>query len=100
MCAQPCLTLCDLVATARQAPLSMGLSWEEYWSGLPLPPPGDLPNSGVEPESPASPAMQMDSSPLSHLGSSAKVIRPVHKATEGAYPELKASGFWKDLSLD
>ena len=36
---------------ARQAPLSMGFSRPEYWSGLPCPSPGDLPNSGVEPMS-------------------------------------------------
>ena len=34
---------------ARQVPLSMGFSRQEYWSGLPCPPPGDLPNSGIEP---------------------------------------------------
>ena len=38
---------------ARQAPLSMGFSRQEYWSGLPFPSPGDLPNPGIEPESPA-----------------------------------------------
>ena len=38
---------------ARQAPLSMGFSRQEYWSGLPCPPPGDFPNPGVEPRSPA-----------------------------------------------
>ena len=38
---------------ARQAPLSMGFSRQEYWSGLPCPPPGDLPNPGIEPRSPA-----------------------------------------------
>ena len=37
---------------AHQAPLSMGLSWQEYWSGLPFPPPGDLPDPGNEPASP------------------------------------------------
>ena len=42
---------------ARQAPLSMGFSRQEYWSGLPCPPPGDLPNPGIEPESPVSPAL-------------------------------------------
>ena len=35
-----------------QAPLSMGSSRQEYWSGLPLPSPGDLPDSGMEPGSP------------------------------------------------
>ena len=38
-------------AAARQAPLSMGFSRQEYWSGLPCPPPGDLPNPGIEPRS-------------------------------------------------
>ena len=38
---------------ARQAPLSMGFSRQEYWSGLPCPPPGDLPNAGIKPMSPA-----------------------------------------------
>ena len=36
----------------HQVPLSMGLSEKEYWSGLPFPPPGDLPDPGIEPESP------------------------------------------------
>ena len=36
---------------AHQAPLSMGFSRQGYWSGLPCPPPGDLPNPGVKPES-------------------------------------------------
>ena len=38
---------------AHQAPLSMGFPRQEYWSGLPFPSPGDLPDSGIEPESPA-----------------------------------------------
>ena len=41
-----------LRTVAPQAPLSMGFSKKEYWSGLPCPPPGDLPNPGVEPASP------------------------------------------------
>ena len=44
-------------AVARQAPLSMGFPRQEYWSGLPFPPAGDLPDSGIEPVSPASPAL-------------------------------------------
>ena len=39
---------------AHQPPLSMGFSRQEYWSGLPFPPPGDLPEPGIEPVSPAS----------------------------------------------
>ena len=38
---------------AHQAPLSMGFPRQEYWSGLPLPSPGDLPDPGIEPKSPA-----------------------------------------------
>ena len=37
-----------LWTTARQAPLSLGLSRQEYWSGLPCPLPGDLPDAGIE----------------------------------------------------
>ena len=55
--AQSCLTLCDPMAAAQQAPVSMGFSRQEYWSGLPFPPLGDLPNPGVEPTSPVSPAL-------------------------------------------
>ena len=40
-------------AVARQTPLSMGFSREEYWSGLPCPPPGDLPDPGIELGSPS-----------------------------------------------
>ena len=54
---------------AHQAPLSMEFSRQEYWSGLPFPTPGDLSNPGIEPVSPASPALQADSLPLNHLGS-------------------------------
>ena len=42
---------------ARQAPLSMGFSRQEYWSGLPFPPPGDLPDQGIEPASLKLPAL-------------------------------------------
>ena len=38
---------------ARQAPLSVGFSGQEYWSGWPFPSPGDLPDSGIEPMSSA-----------------------------------------------
>ena len=39
-----------LWTVAHQAPLSMGFSRQEYWSGLPCPPPGDLLNRGIEPK--------------------------------------------------
>ena len=60
-----------LWTVAHQAPLSMGFPKQEYWSGLPFPPPGDgmrrdLPNPGIEPESPALDSLPLDSL---HLGS-------------------------------
>ena len=54
---------------ARQASLSMGFSRQEYWSGLLLPSPGDLPNPGIEP---GSPALQAGSLPLVPPGSVVK----------------------------
>ena len=47
------LTLSTTCAAACQAPLSMGFSKQEYWSELPLPSPGDFPDPGIEPTSPA-----------------------------------------------
>ena len=49
-----------LWTVAYQAPLSMGFSRQEYWSGLPFPSPGDLPDPGIEP---GSPALQADALP-------------------------------------
>ena len=51
---------------ARQAPLSMGVSRQEYWSGLPFPSPGDLPDPGIKPRSPT---LQADSLPSELQGS-------------------------------
>ena len=48
---------------AYQAPPSMGFSRQEYWSGLPFPSPGDLPNPGIEPDSPALQADALTSEP-------------------------------------
>ena len=53
---QACLKLCNPLGVTPQAPLSMGFSRQEYWSGLPCPPPGDLPDTKVEPIS-VSPAL-------------------------------------------
>ena len=53
-----------LWTVAHQAPLSMGFSRQEYWSGLPCPPPRDIPNPGIEPTSLMSPALAGRSLPL------------------------------------
>ena len=57
-----------LWTVAHQSPLSMGFSRQQYWSGLPCPSPGDLPNAGIEPVSPEASALQVDSLLLSHQG--------------------------------
>ena len=46
----------------------MGFSGQQYWSGLPFPPPGDLPYPGIEPVSPVFPALQADSIPTEPPG--------------------------------
>ena len=56
-------SLQPLCAVAHQASLTRRFSRQEYWSGLPFPSPGDLPNPGIEP---LSPALQAGSLPLSH----------------------------------
>ena len=55
----------NIWTVARQAPLSMG---QEYWSRLPCPPSGDLPDSGTESVSPVSPVLQADSLPTEPSG--------------------------------
>ena len=61
------LSLVQLFATpwtvAYQAPPSMGFSRQEYWSGVPLPSPGELPNPGIEPKSPSLQAEALLSEP-------------------------------------
>ena len=59
--AQSCATLVIPWTVACQGPLSTEFSRQEYWSGLPFPSSGDLPNLGIEPRSPVSPALQADS---------------------------------------
>ena len=61
--AQSRLTLCDPWTVAHQAPLTMKFSRQEYWSGLPFPSPGDLPNPGIKPRSPALQADALTSEP-------------------------------------
>ena len=82
---QLCPTVCDPITVARQVPLSMEFSRQEYWSGLPFPPLGDLPNSGTEPASLVSPALAgrvfTISAPWEDLGASWCHIKSYHRST-------------------
>ena len=69
--AQSCLTLCNPMSC--QAPLSMGFPRQEHWSGLPCPPPGDLPNP-ITPRSPVSPTLQKILYCLSQQGSPGTIL--------------------------
>ena len=75
MCVCVCVCVCSVTldsatlwTVACQTPLSMGFFGQEYWSGLLFPPPGDLPNLGIEHTSPESPTLQADSLPAKPLG--------------------------------
>ena len=57
LCAQSCLTLCDPMDCTPPGSSVCGISQARYWSELPFPPPGDLPDPGIEPKSLASSAL-------------------------------------------
>ena len=63
---------------AHQTPLSMEFSRQEYWSGLPCPPPGDLPNLGIKPRSPE---LQADSLPSEPPGKLSNSLPPIKSST-------------------
>ena len=75
-----------LWAVAHQAPLSMGFSRQEYWSGLPFLPPGDLPEPGIKPVSPAASALKVDSLPSEPPG-----LPQMHESKNG----LEFINTWK-----
>ena len=66
VCVCVCFDSATPSTTICQAPLSVGFPSQEYWDGLPFSPPGNLPDPGVKP---SSPALQADSLPLSYQGS-------------------------------
>ena len=66
---QSCRTLCSSVTIARQASLSLGFPRQEYWGGLPFPTPEIFPTQGSNPSLLCLLHWQVDSLPLSHLGS-------------------------------
>ena len=76
-----------LWTVARQALLSMGFIRQEYWSGLPFPPPGDLPDPGIEPTSPADLALASRFFPTEPPGS--------HRDFSGIYEESNYPRRWE-----
>ena len=70
----------------HQAPLSVGFPRHWSWSGLPFPSPGDLPDPGIKPASPASPALQAGSSSLSHQ------VSPAWREPRSNWKTLTAKG--------
>ena len=79
-----------LSTVAGQAPPTIGCSRQEYWSGLPCPPPGDLPNPGIESTSPASPALAGGF----FTTSATRFCRPGFAGTDGFDAKNSASGLW------
>ena len=72
---------------AHQAPMSMGFPRQEYWTGLPFPPPGDLPNPGIKLASLMSPTWQVGSLPL----------LPPGKPNNPLIKKKKEKSFWTFL---
>ena len=70
---------------AHQAPLSMEFSRQEYWSGLPFPSPGDLPNPGIEPKSPT---LQADALPSEPHGKPQNLVGEREMNYNAAWPVL------------
>ena len=67
---QSCQTLCDPIDSSLQGSSVTGFLRQEYWSKLPFPSPGDLPDPGIKATSPVSPVLQADSFPADPLGKS------------------------------
>ena len=68
---QSCLTLCNPMDGGYKTPPSMEFSRQEYWSGLPFPSPGDLPDAGIKPRSPT---LQADALPAEPQGKPLPVL--------------------------
>ena len=83
--------------------LSMGFLWQEYWSGLPFPPPGDLPDPGIKPASPLSPAFQVASLPTEPLRKSGLGLEHlriyIFNKFSGRHPDVAGLGamLWEPL---
>ena len=102
--AQSCLTLCDPWTVAHQVPLSIGFSRQEYWSGLPCPLPGDLPNPGIKPRSPILQANSLPPEPPGKpkntaVGSPSLLRRSSQPRNQTGSPALQADSLPTELSL-
>ena len=79
MYAQSCLTLCNSTLESSQpSPLTMEFSRQEYWTGLPFPPKGNLPHPGIEPKSLGSPALPGKFLTTGPPGKSLNLLLTVH----------------------
>ena len=88
-----------LWTVACQAPLSMGFPRQKYWSGLPCPSPGDLPNPGIEPRSPALQADSLPSEPTGKPTSGQENFPAVIKSPLGAQAILLSTQKSQSLLL-
>ena len=75
---------------ASQAPPSMGFSRQEYWTGLPFPSPEDLPNSGIEPGSPALQADALPSKPPGKPSLKLSLIKSINYTAAAAAKSLQS----------
>ena len=96
---QSCLTLCDLWTVAHQAPPSMGFSRQEYWSGLPRPPPGTFPTQELNPSLLGLLHWQADSLPWHHLGSLTYVHMCIIEGLFIVVTSGKACYRWEEVTL-
>ena len=86
---QSCPTLCNPMDYGPPGSSVRGILQQEYWSGLPYPPPGDLPDPGIEPTTPEAPAVQAVSSttePLGKLQGLEAIISKSEGAREDSLP--------------
>ena len=101
MCANASAVLCPLTSAAsdsaaprtaaRRAPLSMGVSRQEHWSGLTCPPPGDLPDPGVKPTVFTSPALAGGFFTTGATGEAQKCLIIIQCSKEGAHVTKRVS---------
>ena len=84
---------------AHESPLFMGFSRQEYWSGLPVPPPGDLPDLGIEPASPASRALADRFFTTEPPGNPSYLMAKSLSSQINYYPQMSSRfTYWRFLS--